>query len=368
MIDTLRLGGDPAPGLGERWKQVPFALVPELMVFEGGALWLFRRLRTLGIFEALPGDFGDRLKQHAFSTSAVGLRVEDEAVTTLQLLGDAGVPVVLIKGIARRALASRFPYLDARPTSDVDLLLPDAAIREAHDLLRANGYEPRHNRPDEHHHLPGLMGERKVSVELHRSTSVRIPPDVAWARATEGGAEVEWAGLRVRVPSATEMAWAAVTHAINGGLVSGFRLQHFLEVSALAARPESIDWSLMARRCREGETFDEYSGVNFPDSVTEGWIGGACRLVASPPPPGLLPDSAFDLETLLSWRLKILGDRNRLGRAFTQRLLEEGARSHLGVGQELPPPGTGAIPRWRRRVAGAASRLAFRVWKTGRGG
>ncbi|HSE51414.1 MAG TPA: nucleotidyltransferase family protein, partial [Gemmatimonadales bacterium] len=111
------------------------------MAYEGAGIWLFRRLKALRILETLPAEFREQLKAQAFAAAIRGLRVEEEALATLRLLGAAGVPVVLIKGVARRALAPEFPYLDARITNDVDLLLPADRIREGYDLLVAQGYE-----------------------------------------------------------------------------------------------------------------------------------------------------------------------------------------------------------------------------------
>lgn len=324
-------------------------------------MWLFRRLRSLGIFESLPADFRERLKLQAFSTSAVGLRVEDEAVEAVTLLAHAGIPVVLIKGIARRAMASRFPYLDARPTSDVDLLVPEAASQDAFEVLLGNGYEKTVHLEVDHHHLPPVASGRGVSVELHLSSSVRIPPAVAWARATEGGDEVDWAGIRVRVASPTEMAWAAVTHAING-LVSGYRLQHFLELIALGAVPGAVRWDLLEQRTRNGETFDEVTGATLPEHLTRFWIDGALELLAPALRPARAPGS-FDLETLLRWRMRVLNSRQHLRRSLTARLLEEGGRALIGYEIEGVVPGSGPLQRLRRQLAGRICRAAFGTWR-----
>ena len=337
-----------------------------LVAYEGAGIWLFRRLRALRIFETLPAGFREQLKAQAFAAAMRGLRVEEEALATLRLLGTAGVPVVLIKGIARRALAPEFPYLDARITNDVDLLLPSDRIREGYDLLVGQGYEQTDpddaNRRD-HHHLPGLWNQRQIAVELHATTSSRITPDLAWLRATEGGREVEWADLRVRVPAPTEMAWAATTHAINDMIVQGHRLQHFLEVAALAHSRPGLDWSLLLRRTGESETFDEASGEAYPPVVARQWLHGSLQLVSATARPPELPPPALDLESLLGWRLAILRARKTLGRPLSERLLEEGVRQLIGVEQERAPPGTRPMYRLRRRLAGSMSRLAYRAWR-----
>ena len=336
------------------------------MAYEGAGIWLFRRLRALRIFETLPAGFREQLRAQAFAAAMRGLRVEEEALETLRLLGGAGVPVVLIKGVARRALAPEFPYLDARITNDVDLLLPADRIQEGYDLLLTRGYQP--TDPDDadrrdHHHLPALWNERRIAVELHATTSARISADAAWGRATEGGRELEWGNLRVRVPAPTEMAWAAAAHAINDMIVEGHRLQHFLEVAALAGRRPGLDWTLLLRRTGESETFDQESGKAYPPAIARQWLNGSLQLVSASLRPAALPPPALDLESLLGWRLAILGTRKTLGRALCERLLEEGVRQLIGIDPQRAPPGTRPIYRLRRRVAGRMSRVAYRAWR-----
>lgn len=358
------MGGNPSPALGERWATHRVDALPDLLAYEGAGIWLFRRLRALGILGTFPQEFRERLKALAFDAAARGMQVEEEAVSVLRLLGGAGIPVVLIKGVARRALAPRFPHLDARGTNDVDLLLPADRIQEGQDLLLNRGYSPTPSLVPgtDHHHLQSLWNERRVAVELHRSTSARLPPALAWSRATHGGQELEWAGVLVRVASPSELAWAAVTHALNDSITHGYRLQHFLEVAALAAVPGGVDWSLVMERTGAGEAFDELSGETYSRDVVLRWIDGALQLVATEAKPeGTV---AFDLASLLAWRLTILQSRGRLGRALSDRLLEEGARALIGLGPASLPAGISGLPVLRRRAADGMSRVAFRCWKT----
>lgn len=365
LLDTLRLGESPPDDLAGRWAALRLEHLPALIAYEGASIWLFRRLRALRILSTLDDGFRTRLTQEAFLLSARVLQVDDEAAAVIGLLQGARIPVVLIKGVARRALAVRYPYLDARTTSDVDLLLPEERILEAYALLRASGYESTPiTSPPHHHHLPGLWTARRVPVELHRSTSVRIPPSVAWSRAMDQGEEVEWQGLRVRVPSATELAWAAVSHSINGSLGLGHRLQHFLELAALSVPDGAVRWELLAQRATSDEIFEEDTGVTYPPAIAQRWIHGALQCVRQTGPgQPHLPRVPLDLEMLLAWRLEVLGLRRRLGRALTERMLEEGPRTLVGWGPQPAPIGSPVVKRWRRRAAGELSRLVFRSWR-----
>lgn len=336
-----------------------------MIVYERAAIWLFRRLRVGGLLDQLPPDISDRLRQQAFEDTALRMEVEAEAAAAVTQLDRATIPVVLIKGIARCALAARYPYLDARPTHDVDLLVPSGQLDAAAAVLRADGYVParpaKSAEPPAHHHLPALH-KGCISVELHESTSTRVPSEVAWQRANDRSELVQWSGRTVRVSSATELAWSAVGHAMEDG-VEGFRLQRFLELAALVSGGAEIDWAVLAARSTTTEAFD--SDANVPDHrlVIFTWIAAALALVPVEKRRIGLDLPAFDLRELLAWRLAVLQVQSRVGRAFAGRLLDEGTRSLVGMPLEASPPNASRSARIRRRVAGWVSRAALRGWR-----
>lgn len=367
MLDTLRLGDEPDADLAARWRRVDFRSLPDLIAYEGASIWLVRRLRAGGILDALPPEVGARLRQQSIEDTALRMEVEVEAADALTLLNRARIPVILIKGVARCALAARYPFLDARRTTDVDLLAPLEQIHDAELALRADGYvpvPPKPGPPRRHHHLPPLHKGR-ITVELHESVSTRVPSNVAWQRANDGSELVHWAGLTVRLPSATEHAWNALAHAMEDD-VAGFRLYRFLELAALVSSNAPIDWTTLAARSVTPEVFDADAGVRDQRGVAFNWIAAALELV----PPGRrgigLDIPKFDLRELLEWRLAVLRGRPRLGRAFTGRLLVEGARSMVGMPLEPSPPTASGWGRVRRRVAANVSRATLQGWRATR--
>jgi hypothetical protein len=367
LIDTLRLGTETDGDLAARWRRVDTRSVPELIAYEGAAIWLVRRLRGDGILDALPPDIGARLRQQAIEDTALRMEVEVEAAAVLPLLSRAKIPVILIKGIARCALAVRFPFLDARRTTDVDLLVPAEQLQDADLTLRADGYVPVPSKPGparRHHHLPPLHKGR-ITVELHESVSMRVPPHVAWRRANGGSESVQWAGLTVQVPSTTELAWNAVAHAMEDD-GAGFRLYRFLELAALVSGSAPIDWATLISRSATQEAFDADAGVLDHRLVTLNWIAGALALV--PPSRRMigLDLPRFDLPQLLEWRLAVLRARSRLGRAFAGRLLAEGTRAMVGMPLEPSPPTASRWGRIRRGVAANVSRAALHGWRATR--
>jgi hypothetical protein len=332
---------------------------------EGAEIWLFLRLRTIGALELIPGSVADRLRELAFEAAALRMQVEAEVAAVVVLLEAAAVPVILIKGAARRALAGRYPYLDARGTLDVDLLVPADRSAAAEAALLADGYkvavEPKGEGASRHHHLPPLHKGR-VTVELHESTSVRVSSEVAWTRASAGSEVVEWAGLSVRVPSATELAWNAIAHAMEDQ-IGGFRLKRFLEVAALVSNGAPVDWKVLQARSITLEAFDPAAGVQDGSAVIRAWIAAMLTLVAAEQWPSGVKAADFDLAGLLAWRTAVLQRRRALGRPLTERLLAEGARTFAGMPLEASPPSASRGGRMRRRAAGNASRMACLLWR-----
>lgn len=368
LIDTLRLGAAPDGDLAARWRRVDSRNLPVLVAHEGAAIWLFRRLRAAGALDALPLEISDRLRQQAFEDAALRMEVEVEAAAVLTLFNHARIPVILIKGVARCALAERYAYLDARATHDVDLLVPLEQISDAASILGADGYVPAAPSPADgtprHHHLRPLHKGR-ITVEVHESTSTRVPPGVAWMRANDGSEMLQWAGRTVQLPSATELAWSAVAHAMEDD-AAGFRLHRFLEVAALVSSGAQIDWATVAARSVTQEAFDSGAGVPDHRLVVFNWIAAALALVPAERRPIGLDLPEFDLHELLAWRLAVLKAGPRLGQAFVRRLLAEGTRSLIGMPLEPSPPEASRWGRIRRRVAGHVGRATFRGWRATR--
>ena len=258
LVETLALGSgegaDPAR-LAANWAIVSPHGLERLVTFEGCALWLWRRLRELGAAAAPPAKFADWLAHEARGRAARNLLVDAQADAVVCRLGAAGVPHVLLKGVARRFSCDLFPYAGARATHDVDVLVPAARAQEAWDLLWRAGYEPTARNGHghrEHFHLPALWDAQRVAVELHTSTSQAVPPHEAWRRATTGGRAVERAGVRAGLPGPTELLWHGLTHALRHH-ADAFRLRFLLDGAAILATPAAFDWGEIERRLGTAE-------------------------------------------------------------------------------------------------------------------
>lgn len=362
LCATLRPDADARrEELARVWAAPPPGTA-ELIRHEGAGLWVHRRLAALGLRDQVELTLRTALRQEVLVTAGTNLRVDEEARTVVRLLSEAGIPVILIKGAARRALASRWPLLDARGLGDVDLLLPPDQVQAGWEHLRAAGYDlaipDSEERYEEHHHLPGLIGPGKVSIELHRSSSINLPADQAWARFDAGSEVVAWQEQAVRVPSATELAWHTISHAATDG-VFGFRLRHWLDLVALVHGGAEIDWAVIDRRIEAEAVPDGLTLQPVARAVPREWLGAAAALL----PPAVAEGWAgmarpVDLQRLLNGRARLLAWR-RGSPGVRQRLQVEWTRGVLGWPFE--PVAGSAWRRTRGRTVGAAARGAARL-------
>jgi len=98
---------------------------------------LYRNLRELG-FPGVPDAVQAELKGAFLSNAFHNQLLAEELARLLGLLGEAGIPVIPLKGVA---LAQSL-YGDAalRVCSDIDILVPPNTVPEALGLIRASGY------------------------------------------------------------------------------------------------------------------------------------------------------------------------------------------------------------------------------------
>jgi putative nucleotidyltransferase-like protein len=375
LLETLQLHGDvPVAALRERWAALSPAGLATLTEYEGCVLWLHRRLQELGILDAVPSAFAQWLSQRAHFVVARNLLVDAQRDDLVQILNELRVPHVLLKGGARRLVAHRYPYADARSTNDVDVLLPGNSALPTWRRLRAAGFEPTAASPatyDGHFHLPPLRNGRAVAVELHTSTSNHVPPPLAWRRLAGTAQAATCPGGPTQIPGATELLWHAITHAPLPHPVA-FRLRFFQDAAVVCAAGAEVDWGEIAMRL----TTDELP----QRAVARRWLGTAARLAALPDEASpLRPLPAPDLSKVLSWRLSVCRLTENGGRrpprppprpvwgrhpvSRVRRLfIDEAARLEFGL-PVIPLHGTGALRRAGTRAVARAARLCYVAWR-----
>jgi hypothetical protein len=355
LVRTLQLrpAEDTQP-LVRAWSEVRADGLGSWISFEAAPLWLLRRLRELGAEAVAPRTFIDNLAARVRGEAARNMLVDAEAVAVARHLDAAGIRHVMLKGMARRAAGARYPCGDARATHDVDVMVPESDASRASAALRAAGYHGiATERP---HHAQPLIGPGSVAVELHTSSSHTLPAAEAWRRANDGGHEVAWGGQQVRIPSATELLWHGMTHALQHG-VSAWRLRFLLDGASVLAGDDAIAWDVVQSRLAAPETRDA--------PAARRWLSAAAQLAGVTLPPDVAGSvSPPVVRHLLGWRLSVLARRRDAG--LGARLLEEGARIELGMPPAEVVPGTGLLKQTRRWLAGRAARGIYRVWRATR--
>ena len=370
LLETLRLHSDvEAAALGERWSAVHLAGLEALATYEGCVLWLHRRLTDRRLFDAVPAAFAEWLATRARHLAAKNLMVDAQRDEVVQILNELRVPHVLLKGAARRLAADRYPYADARATTDVDVLVPKHLALPTWTRFREAGFRAPATalrQYDGHFHLPPLRNGRPVTVELHTSTSSFVPPRVAWTRH-ESGQPASCSGGATRIPAATELLWHAITHAPLP-LAHSFRLRYLQDAAVIWAAASDVDWTEIDARLASDE-------LPHP-GLTRRWLGTAARLGSRPGAPrplAALP--ALDVAKALSWRLGVF----RLPRTGGRRppppvwgphplsrgrrlLIDAAARAELRL-PLIPPRGTTPLLRAGRRAAAGAARLCYGAWR-----
>lgn len=302
LLDTLRFRGPSSPQqLASEWVQADVRGLDQLVAIEGCTIWLYRRLRQIGVLDEIRKEFGEWVAAKAREEIARNLLIETEALELAGLLQGMAVPAVFLKGVARRLAVDRYPFADARITGDVDVLVPASRARAAWHGLRRMGYERTNpsgpTRPD-HHHLPALWSERAVGVEIHTTNARGVSPDEAWRRHYMAGMDVERGGQRFRVPPATELFWGGMAHGLLHPEIA-FLLVFLFDAAVIWTSGDSLDWSEIRRRLDAGEIVDR--------AAAAAWLGAAVELAGVEIPAALVGRiTPFDLERALRMRLAVL--------------------------------------------------------------
>lgn len=141
-----------------------------------------------------------------------------QAQQELGLLGElfhrAGIEAIILKGGAE-LLAPYYGHPAQRFLSDLDILVPEARLQDAAEILYARGgstHPASEANSDEHHHLPAIEGgELPLRIELHRSigdgaSSRVLPAADIFVRSLPSGVE------GIRIPSPTDRFTHHILH------------------------------------------------------------------------------------------------------------------------------------------------------------
>ena len=204
-------------------------------------------LDRAGLLPGLPTGPRQHLQSALRVAQAQQAEVRREAACIAQALAPLGVPVVLLKGAAY--VLGDLPAQQGRLFSDIDILVPRAALPDVEGALMLAGWMGSHHDAYDQryyrewmHELPPMQHLRRgTTLDVHHNLlplTVRQPPDVASllarARPVAGGP-----GLQVLAP--TDMVLHSMAHLFhNDDLSHGLR-----DLS-------DLDLLLRQGRCSEG--------------------------------------------------------------------------------------------------------------------
>ena len=229
----------------EEWNSfLPTARDARLL---GRSLYLFDASK---LTDQVPRRVYDQLKGALAQTRYVQGQAMRELRHLMRRLGDQGVAIVTLKGIAYQAAG--LPPAAWRNLSDVDVLIDVADMDRAEQLLRSAGWVDsgdfddydQHYYRDWMHELPPLRHRsRQMEVDLHHNLAppvsrIRVDAAKLWADAVQVEGQY---GLSVKVLAPVDMLLHNAIHLfmndeLRGGLrdVVDFRdlFRHFVDTHA----------------------------------------------------------------------------------------------------------------------------------------
>lgn len=329
FLEMVRLGPSRSPSRldGELLE----AMLP-LARYERIGSWLWNQLLVAQnvVPDAIPGE----LKNLARFEAATSLRLVATTTRVLQLLSEQGIRVIPLKGLAYSALSSQFSFFRFRSAGDIDLLVQPGTAERAWRVLTEAGFVPISTpsvHPD-HHHLPSLIGDLRVPVEIHSAASLFWSQELSWKRLGEGTRPVAWHGCQLDVPGSTELCWHALIHSLGDG-DSGCLMRNFLTVAALI-RDGAVDWQILTTRLKQERIVEHDARHRVPVRAARRWLDIAVWLAGAAPPAGRGSDPVSHLARLLEFRLRRLlsWPAGEAAQDRAQTWMGEATRAAIGLG------------------------------------
>jgi hypothetical protein len=170
------------------------------------------------------------------------LRWEQRAVEAIEILSRSGrgAPVILKGGSARYTVYAE-PFF--RTCSDLDVLLPEADVKDGAAALVAAGYSTRTPDPARKwtslnaHHV--TLGREGFTVELHRGVDQRPRPALSFQEQAAAASPLAPFGGKALAPAPHHMVLTIAAHALKHGLAT--QLKNLVDLHLLAAGGR-VDW------------------------------------------------------------------------------------------------------------------------------
>lgn len=117
--------------------------------------------------EIIPKSIKDKWKATAAYQMVSNRRLLAEQDSLLRILSNAGIPAVVLKGVAA---SQYFPYPELRPMGDIDFIVPRDKYEDTYNALSENGFSLMHERSEFERHIE--FSHNGIIFELHRFYTV----------------------------------------------------------------------------------------------------------------------------------------------------------------------------------------------------
>ncbi|MBI2952679.1 MAG: nucleotidyltransferase family protein [Chloroflexi bacterium] len=206
-------------------------LIAQAAEANGLAPMLYAALKKLDCLDEISPDIAERLRVSYLRTSVGNWCALQELASLLALFEREQVPVVLLKGSA--LITTLYADAALRPLSDLDVLVPDAALPRVRSLLVGRGFEPN----EEAWYTPSQPLAQELTFNRGGKRPATI--DVHWHL-------LSWAYYREA--TSIDWFWQRTTEArLNERVVQVFspeaQLLHLVAHCMLHRRPVRLLWS-----------------------------------------------------------------------------------------------------------------------------
>ena len=163
--------------------------------------------------QTLPAPLAEAFRRDRVVTAARAMMLGQVAEECLRALASAGIPTIVLKGLDYETRLYDAP--GARPTADVDLLVPEEKRRAAFGVLDRLGFEPRAAAPgfdDPDYHEVAWTRSGGVEVDLHMALAPLARCRIDYRMVWEAAVPLQIGATKAL---ALEQSHAAIFHALH---------------------------------------------------------------------------------------------------------------------------------------------------------
>jgi hypothetical protein len=251
-----RAAAAPVSGSLFDWESVLRAAMDESLL-----PLLHSRINQCELGPAVPPDIVEFLSAVEELNGERNSRILNEVKLAARLLNQVGIEPVLLKGVAYLTMGVyRNPA--TRYIGDIDLLISEAQLQTAVQILTQNGFEADGSDQFGHfrHHHPPMRRAGSVFIEIHHSLCLGscrslLPP----SGVIEQSVPCDLDGAKVRVPCPEDLfthliVHSQIQHPYNERIWPPLRAMSDLDLVVRRFR-NVIDWSCIENRFRKAGKF-----------------------------------------------------------------------------------------------------------------